>query len=255
VDRLDFLTLLARTSPRNVVFTSAYLTPLPLDRHSTILEVGCGLGHRSAWVARSRCCPVYAVDQNARCLDLSKQKAEEGGADHLVKLVQVDHYQDLPFSPKTFDLIMMEEYNVQMGLVACVEKWRHLIKPGGHMALSFPFLTQKASSPEMKVSTPEIDAYYLKKIPDIGILPLSAYHEQIGSLSGVKLVHQVQLGAMVWDEYYLDMSRYLKFLVKKGDVKESDALYQEIRGEIDFFKKHLRNRVSVQAFLLNVNGL
>jgi protein-L-isoaspartate O-methyltransferase len=245
VDRLEFLAVFARTSPRNVVFTSAYLTPLPLDRHSSILEVGCGLGHRSAWIARSRCCPVYAIDQNPRLLELARQKSEEGGADQLVKLMQVESYEQLPFAPKSFDLIMSEEFNTGLGLVACVENWKAMLKSGGSLALAFPFLTQKNPSAELL-------AYFEKKLPDQGIKPLSGYHELIAGIPQIKLTHQVQLSQSVWDEYYQEMGRCLKQLIKKGELREEDAVVSEIRQEIDFYKKQLKGKVGLQAFLLSL---
>ncbi len=245
MDRLDFLAIFARTSPRNVVFTSAYLTPLPLDRHSSILEVGCGLGHRCAWIARSRCCPVYGVDQDTRLLELARYKSEEGGADQLVKLMHVDQYDQLPFAPKSFDLIMSEEFNTGLGLVDCVEKWKPLLKSGGNFALAFPFLTQKNPSTELT-------DYFEKKIPGQGLKTLSGYHELIAGLSQIKLSHQVQLSQSVWDDYYQEMARCLKYLIKKGDLKEDDALVEEIRQEINFYKKQLKGKIGLQAFLLTL---
>ena len=60
MSHLDFYRHLTRRKPGSIVFTSSYLTPLPLDRHSVVADLGCGFGHRATWIARSRCCQVHA---------------------------------------------------------------------------------------------------------------------------------------------------------------------------------------------------
>ena len=79
MDTLSLYSNLSQQTPGSVVFTSSYLTPLPLDRNSVIADVGCGLGGRATWVTRSRCCETHLYDRDTAKLDNAFARAEEGG--------------------------------------------------------------------------------------------------------------------------------------------------------------------------------
>ena len=124
MSRLDFYRHLTRRKPGSIVFTSSYLTPLPLDRHSVIADLGCGFGHRTTWIARSRCCQIHAFDQNPEHLEYTHQRAEEGGSESLVQLHHVSDYTQLDLAPQSLDLLMAEGIGFHTNPFANIDTWR-----------------------------------------------------------------------------------------------------------------------------------
>lgn len=242
MDRFDFFAPLGRLKPGGVSFTSSYLTPLDLNRYSVVAEVGCAYGIRSAWLARSRCCQVFAVDADPRSLELTYQRAEESGAHELLQLVEAP--TSAPgLEPGSVDLLIGEESTFELGLEAAIQSWRPLVKPGGHIALCYPGFLNEAGPSEF---IEPLQRWVAGPLGD-----LSAYHN-ILSESGLRLVHQAQLSTRLWEDFYKEFSRHLRTLTARGLIRPEEPLYQELEAELSWYRGWARRRVFLQAFLLRV---
>ena len=247
MDRFDFFAPLGRARPSGVPFTSSYLTPLELNRYSVVAELGCGYGLRSAWLARSRCCKVFAFDEDQRSLDHTYHLAEESGAHELIELREGNLREpDLP--PKSLDLIVSERGTFSLGIAEAIERWRPFIKPGGHLALCYPGLVDNRGAEESE-QTELIEP--LKQWVGGPLGGLSNYHELI-SESGLRLVHQAQLSPRLWDTFYKDFARHLRALRKNGAISVESPLYQELSADLEWYQGWARGRVFLQAFLLRI---
>ena len=237
---------LSQRHPGSVVFTSSYLTPLPLDRHSTVADLGCGYGGRATWVARSRCCAMHLFDTSTDHLDSAFARAEEGGSESLMTLHHVasGDYGQLDAPPASYDLLMTEGLGFEVDALSYVESWSKLVKPGGAIAVTVPGLTNQQVSPEVVAP--------LNEARGVPLATLDHYHEQIASIDSVKLVHQVTLAQHSWDEHYQNLGRCLNSLIKTGEVSSAHEGVQRAQAELDWYRSLARGHIFLQAFVLAV---
>jgi len=238
----DFYGRLSRRVPGSVVFSSAYLTPLPLDRRSTVADLGCGFGHRATWVARSRCCVVHAFDRDSAHLERTQERAEEGGAEALVRLHEATDYLDLGLDKQSLDLVMAEGLGFEMDTLAAIPNWRPYLKPDGHITLTCLGVINK--HPPKELVAPFVDK--------IGrdLMTLEEHHAQLMNLDGLKLVHQVQLPPYAWEEHYQSVKRLIRGVLRAGEVEAGDPVIQAAQEELDWYQQVGRGRLFLQAFVL-----
>jgi len=243
INEYEFFGRLSRRVPGSVVFSSAYLTPLPLDRRSTVADLGCGFGHRATWVARSRCCVVHAFDRDAEHLRRSHERAEEGGAETLVRLHPASDYLELGLDPKSLDLIMAEGLGFEMDTLSALESWRPYLKDDGHIAVTCLGVVNR--HPPQELIAPFAD-----QGRELGTL--EDYHAQIMNLQGFKLVHQVQLPPYAWEEHYQSIKRLIRGLLRSGEASAEDAVIKAAQEDLSWYQQIGRGRLFLQAFVLKV---
>ena len=246
MDTFRFYQHLDRRNPGSVVFTSSYLTPLPLDRRSVIADLGCGYGARAAWVARSRCCEMHVFDTSTQSLDCTFARAEEGGSESQMVLHHVPDatYEQLGVQPHSYDLMMAEGVGFDTDPFSKLEAWRPLVKPGGAIAIVTPGLTSVQANSDVAAPLNERRGAPLRTLAD--------YHEQIASLEGMKLIHQVSLAQYSWDEHYQNLGRAIRALLKNGEASEGDPGIVSARAELDWYRSQARGYLFLQAFVLGV---
>ncbi len=249
MDTLSLYRNLSQRNPGSVVFTSSYLTPLPLDRTSVIAELGCGLGGRATWVTRSRCCETHLYDQDTSLLDAAFMRAEEGGAEQLIHLHHVgeEGYGQVKAEPNSFDLLMTEGLAFNLDPFEHLQTWRALVKVGGTVVIVVPGISHSEVSSEV--------AGPLTQRSGMTLGTLDQYHEKISALSGYKLFHQVTLAQYSWDEHYQDLGRCLKGLIKSGDLSTEDETVINTQRELTWYRQVARGQLFLQAFVLTVTEL
>lgn len=242
MNEYDFYGRLSRRVPGSVVFSSAYLTPLPLDRRSTVADLGCGFGHRATWVARSRCCVVHAFDRDQTHLERTHERSEEGGAEALVRLHEASDYLDLDLEKESLDLIMAEGLGFEMDTLGAIPSWKRYLKPEAHIAITCLGVVNR--HPPQELVAPFVDK--------IGrdLLTLEEYHAQLMNLEGFKLIHQVQLPPYAWEEHYQSIKRLMRGLLRTGKAKADDPVIQSAQAELEWYQQVGRGRLFLQAFVL-----
>lgn len=68
-----------------------------------VLDLGCGVGGSSIWLAQNVGCHVLGVDMNPQSLAIARPEAEKQGLSHLVSFTQADYCQ-LPIDSDTADV-------------------------------------------------------------------------------------------------------------------------------------------------------
>lgn len=248
MDTLSLYSNLSQQTPGSVVFTSSYLTPLPLDRHSVIADLGCGLGGRATWVTRSRCCETHLYDRDTQKLDHAFARAEEGGAEQQIRLHHIgdEGYGDLKASPQSFDLIMAEGIAFEVDPFEYVDQWRSYVKPGGAIVIVAPGLLRPQTSEEV--------TGFINERSPLELGTLDQYHERISNLSGVTLFHQVTLAQYSWDEHYQNLGRCLKGALKSGDLTVDHPSFAAAQRELQWYRQLARGQLFLQAFVLTVSS-
>ena len=56
-----------------------------------VLDVGCGFGGSSIWLAQNVGCRVTGIDINPREIESARRQAKKSGVDHLVRFIEMDY--------------------------------------------------------------------------------------------------------------------------------------------------------------------
>lgn len=240
MDRFEFFSKLPLTEPGGAVFTSAYLTQIQIKATDLVLELGCGGGDLSAWVARSRGCRIISVDDDPRFVHSARDRAEDSGAGNLVKPIVAD-YRQLPFPDHSFKVVIAEGTAMKLGLKQALTLWRRLVPPQGHLAITYPGVVNKAAPDEVRAP---LEA---RMVEPLGTLP--EYHKAIRA-AGYEVVHQVPLQPELWDAFYRDAIRHAWALLDHQACPEDDPVVQGVIEEARWYRRVGRGRVFLQALVL-----
>ena len=87
--------------------TQALIDHCHIDEHSTVLDVGCGVGVTPGLIARRYGCRVVGIDQHAGMMARARERARRQGVADRVTF-QVADVRALPFAANTFDAVIGE---------------------------------------------------------------------------------------------------------------------------------------------------
>jgi SAM-dependent methyltransferase len=125
--------------PSSLWLTEALTNVMPLTRGERIMDLGCGRGSSSVFLAREFDVRVDAVDLWIAAAE-NEQRFEAAGLKERVTAIDGDA-ADLPFADGTFDAIVSVDayhyFGTGRGALADVVK---LLKPGGRLGVVVPGL-------------------------------------------------------------------------------------------------------------------
>ncbi|MCA9537659.1 MAG: class I SAM-dependent methyltransferase [Myxococcales bacterium] len=240
MDRFAFFSRLPRSEPGSATFTSGYLTQVQIRAIDRVLDLHCAAGDRATWIARSRGCRVIAVDEDPRYLPIVRQRAEEGGALHLVQPMAA-RYEVLPFADESFRVVMAEGAALPLGLQKALSEWRRLVPKNGHVTVTYPGIVNKDAPPEVREP--------LERRMVEPLRPLADLHTVVRN-SGYELAHQVPLQPELWDAFYADVVRHAWALTSSRRVRDDEPTVKGLVEEARWFRRIGRGRVFLQAFVL-----
>jgi len=127
--------------------TDELLSLCHIQKGQQVLNVGCGIGVGSAYVAKKYGCHVVGVDISEAMIAWSRLRAQEAGVQDRTEF-QAANVLELPFEADRFDVVLSES------VIAFVDDKRRAIqecvrvaKPGGYIGLNESFWVE-APSPE-----------------------------------------------------------------------------------------------------------
>jgi arsenite methyltransferase len=128
--------------------TDELLSLCNIETAREVLNVGCGIGISSAYIARKHGCHVVGVDISEKMIEWSRKRAyEERVADRVE--FRVANVLELPFEADRFDAVIAESV---IGFVddkaRAIRECRRVTRPGGYVALNESFFTE-APTPEV----------------------------------------------------------------------------------------------------------
>jgi ubiquinone/menaquinone biosynthesis C-methylase UbiE len=121
---------------RGIVATREHFEYAGITAGMQVLEVGCGIGGSSRYIATACDCRVTGIDLTQEYVDAARELTVRCGLDNRIEYFQADAL-DMPFEDASFDHVW--SHNVTMniedksGLVAEIVR---VLKPGGHFSCS-----------------------------------------------------------------------------------------------------------------------
>ena len=115
-----------------------------------ILDVGCGIGGSSIWLAKNFHCNVVGVNITPAQVEKARRLAKESGVSDLTNFY-VEDYNKTSFRDKSFDVIWVLESicYAESKKVFLQEAWR-ILKSGGRLIVADGFLDKRPSSEREK---------------------------------------------------------------------------------------------------------
>lgn len=95
-----------------------------------VLEVGCGTGKSTCYLA-NRGCQVTALDLHPAMLEKARQRAEREGLTGIEWAQSSVH--ELPFADGTFDVVFAESVTVFTDAARSLGEYHRVLKPGGRL--------------------------------------------------------------------------------------------------------------------------
>lgn len=120
-----------------------------ISRDSYVLDVGCGVGESSCFLARHYGCRVIGVDIRPKMVERSEERARR---EHLTDRVEfrVADAQELPFDADFFDAIITESVTAfPADKQRAVNEYVRVTKPGGYVGLAESTWLKVPPPPEM----------------------------------------------------------------------------------------------------------
>jgi SAM-dependent methyltransferase len=115
---------------------TAMLELLRVRRADCLLDLGCGNGGVSAFLARASCARVVGMDYIPEAI---RQAQQHAARDKRLAFV-VGNLDALPFAPRSFDAIVaIDSLYMSNELAATVGQMRALLRPHGRMGLFYSF--------------------------------------------------------------------------------------------------------------------
>jgi arsenite methyltransferase len=116
---------------------------------ATVLDVGCGVGVTSCFLAKQYGCRVVGVDIRAKMVERSEERAgREGVADRVE--FRVADAQDLPFEDGLFDAVITESVtSFPEEQQRAVDEYARVTRPGGYVGLAESTWLKSPPPPEL----------------------------------------------------------------------------------------------------------
>jgi SAM-dependent methyltransferase len=125
--------------------TDELLSLCHIEDAQEALNVGCGIGVGSAYVARAHDCRVVGVDISEKMIEWARLRAREERVKGKVEF-QVASVLDLPFDANRFDVVFCESV---IAFVAdkrrAIQECVRVAKPGGYVGLNESFWIEEPS--------------------------------------------------------------------------------------------------------------
>lgn len=116
---------------------------------SHVLDVGCGAGQTTCFIAERHGCTVVGVDISERMVERSRERADREGVKDRVEF-RVADAQDLPFEDDIFDAVITESVTAfPEDKRRAVREYARVTKPGGYVGLNESTWLKVPPPPEM----------------------------------------------------------------------------------------------------------
>ena len=116
-----------------------FISHLALAEGASLLDVACGSGGPTLYVARTARCRVVGVEVAAEAVAAAHRLAEEAGLAGRATFVEANASASLPFPPASFDAVLcIDALNHLPDRAAVLSDWARLLRRRGRMVFTDP---------------------------------------------------------------------------------------------------------------------
>jgi SAM-dependent methyltransferase len=116
-----------------------FFQQLALGAGDAVLDVACGSGGPSLFMARTAGCHVTGVDVNEHGIAAATEAARDAGLTSRLTFVHTDASQRLPFADASFDVILcIDAINHLRDRPQLLRDWHRVLRPGGRALFTDP---------------------------------------------------------------------------------------------------------------------
>jgi len=133
--------------PGGLQLTKSILSREYIDQEKSILDVGCGTGQTSAYIAEKYRCSVTSLDSNNTMFKEAKQRFSSL---HLPINVTYGSVENLPFIDGLFDFILSESVTSFTDVSLTIQEFKRVLKPNGVLLAIEMVLEDSFSEEELK---------------------------------------------------------------------------------------------------------
>lgn len=144
--------------PGGLQLTKEVLTKERLGEATTVLDVGCGTGQTSAYLADKYQCKVTALDNNPTMLDKARQRFKSL---NLPITVEQGSAEALPFAGGSYDVILSESVLAFTDAPISISEFKRVLAPNGVLLATEMVLEKPVSKQEL---APILDFYGISKL-------------------------------------------------------------------------------------------
>lgn len=210
-------------SERSTRRALSLLGRLPPD--AEIVDFGCGSGAASLVLAEAGA-SVTAVDIYQPFLDRLDARAAKAGLSGRVTTVCRD-MADATFADGSFDVVWSEGAIYLVGFEAGLKRWRRLLRPGGHVAVT---------EAVWLCEDPSAEASALWEAAYPAITSIEENLKMVRS-AGFDSVDHFVLPREDWAEYYEPLQEQLGLFRKEhGEDGHARAFADELQREVDVWR-------------------
>lgn len=223
-----------------------FIDRLGLDHASRVLDVACGSGGPSLFIAHSTGARVTGVDVNEAAVSTAGQAARERGLEGLADFHVVDAGAPLPFETGSFDAVLcIDAINHLPGRGAVLEDWCRLLRPGGRLLFTDPIVVSGLLTNE-EIATRSSIGFF--------IFSLAEEDERLIAEAGLELLRREDVTDAVADvsgRWVASRERHREALVED----EGDGAYEDFQRFLETVHTLARaRRLSRFAFLARKPG-
>lgn len=136
--------------PGGLRLTKEILPQEKITENTAILDVGCGTGQTSAYMAETYQCNITCLDSNELMLEKAKKRFQ---SKNLPVVTRHGSVESLPFEEKSFDLILSESVATFTDVSKTIPELRRVLKPNGVVLAIEMVLEQPLSKEELTTLT------------------------------------------------------------------------------------------------------
>ncbi|WP_188456786.1 class I SAM-dependent methyltransferase [Virgibacillus oceani] len=114
--------------PGGLRLTKNILSSLDLDETKTVLDVGCGTGQTSAYIAENYRCKVISLDSNQIMLEKATKRFSER---QLPIEVKHGRTENLPLDENFVDVVLSESVTAFTDIPLTIQEYKRVLKQGG----------------------------------------------------------------------------------------------------------------------------
>ena len=219
-----------RQGPGNNQITQIALSMINLSSNLKILDIGCGPGMQSLYMAKTlKNCNIIALDYYQQYLDELQNKIDIKTLKSNLELKTGSMFE-LTFEEESFDLIWSEGAIYIMGFERGLGEWSHFLKPNGYLAVSeITWLSD--DRPE------EITNYWLEQYPQMNTI---SENLKIIESQSYQIIGTYTFPESAWFSHYYNplKERFTIIREKYSNEKIYDDIIREEKKEIEMLEKY-----------------